>query len=517
MTALFALLDVDYRQWKAVSRTLLRSDFRLPFNTGGRSFGRFGDLIGLVLFHALFGLGAAAIVFWNRDVLLTGTIALTYLGVMLSTSLLTHHGTTLLSTADYVILGPRPVSSRTFFAIRVTNVLFHALLLTSLMAYPVAIAFAIVHHGSLGTAAAALVAIYAWMLTVSLVLVASYSTLLQVVGASRFQRAVGYLQLAGGFFAYGGLMLTSSVMGGRTLVDARLPDKWWVLALPPTWFASYIEVASGVANSTTAARMAISVAVLFALAAAVRGKLGLNYAASLAELPTTAGTSGTPSVRTPLFKSGEARAVALLAVAHFRHDLRVRMGILAIVPVIVLYAAIGVRNASFDLVAMAVLLFPAVVLQHLASTDSHAASWIYWVTPVDRGRLVVVLKNIAVVYFLMPFLVFAAGVFMWRSNDTAAALVHTVMLGALGHIALQISIVIGPRLPFALPPDKVRGNVALIGWMFVVIIGGQAAVFALDRWIYVTASRTAMLLTLMMATSWALNRAIGWRARSMAR
>ena len=71
MTALFRQLDVDYVQWKAVTRTLLRTDFRLPLTEGPSGFGRVRSLAIMFLILSVFGLGAAAIVFINPNVLLT--------------------------------------------------------------------------------------------------------------------------------------------------------------------------------------------------------------------------------------------------------------------------------------------------------------------------------------------------------------------------------------------------------------------------------------------------------------
>ena len=515
MTALFKLLDVDYRQWKALTRTLLRSDFRLPLADGSSPFGRAGHLFTLALMLGLFGVGAAAVVFSSNDVLLTGIIALGYVSVMLATMLLTQHGTTLLATADYVILGARPVSSRTFFAIRITNVLFHSLLLTSLMAYPIVIAYALAHAAHLRLAAASIASVYGWSLAVTLLLVASYGTLLAIVGTARLHRAVGYLQLLAGVLSYGGLLLTSRFLANSALARMSMPDQWWIVLLPPSWFASYLELASGATNSTTLLRAALSVSTLTALAFVLRGRLGVEYAGRLAEVPgaTTKGESS--ATQTPFFRRGEARAVAILVLAHFRHDLRVRMGILAVVPMMALYVLIDTRDRSFDLMAMAVLLFPALLSQHFAATDAYAASWIYHATPSNTARLVIALTNISVIYFLVPFLVFIVGVFTWRMGNAWDAVVHTVILGLFSHISLQGAAIIRPRLPFALPPDKTRGSGTLLVWMVLVLIGGQLALFALNRWVYVSSVRTAGAILLLILLTLALHRVVAWRAVSL--
>jgi hypothetical protein len=511
----FRILGVDYVQWWAVSRTLARTDFRLPMTEGRSALGRIGGFVSMALVLGLFGSGAAVIVVFASDPLWSTTLILTYLSVMLLTTLMTQHGMTMLSTADLAILGPRPVSSRTFLAIRVTNVLFHALVVTSLMAYPVIIAYAVAHQFQPMRAVIAAVAIYTWACGIALALVASYGSLLRLLGAARFRRGVGYLQLAAGFLSYGGLLIASRFMNDGALSSASLPDRWWLLLVPPAWFASYLELAAGAPNSTTYARASLSLIVMVALLSLLRGKLGVEYARHLADLPQVAEEGASRGPRTPFFGHGEKRAAAILVLAHFKHDLRVRMGILAVAPLIALYLFIG-SDSSLDLVAMAVLLFPAILTRHFASSDTPAAAWIYRATPVDRARLIIAVKDIAVVYFVVPFLCVVAAVFAWRIGDPWQAVLHTLFLGVLSHIALQAAMFMSPRLPFALPPDKTTESTSLIGWMLVIIVGGQAALAALDRWVYISNARTLITLIALVGCAWALDRAIAWRVRGLA-
>jgi hypothetical protein len=506
------LAGVDYTQWKAVTRTLLRSDFRLPLTESRSGRGRAGGLLLMAVVLALFGAGAAVIVFINPDVLLTSTIALTYLSVMLASTLLTQHGATMLSTADYVILGARPVSSRTVLAIRLTNVLFHAMLVTTLMSVPVIVAFAVAHGGNVARGVAVAVAVYAWALLLSLGLITMYAAALRFAGAHRMQRVLGYVQLASGFFAYGGIVVAMRAFDNTPLATITMPDQWWLVVIPPAWYASYVEIASGILNSTTMLRAAMSVVAIAAMAWVIRDKLSLDYARQLAQL-TTVSTSATEAIRTPLFNRAESRAVAILVRAHFEHDVRVRMGILAIVPLLFFYMFVGLRDGAVDVVGLAVLAFPAVLSRHFVGSDAYRAAWIYFAAPVDRSRLVLALKNVAVVYFLAPFLLLVFAVYVWRLADVDRAAVETVILGLLSHIALQGSMIVSPRLPFAAPPDKTTAGATLTAWLTLVIVGGQGALYAMDRWVYTSPARTMAVIALLIAVTLSLNRVVAWRAR----
>lgn len=528
MTAVFAWLGIDYCQWKAVSRTALRADFRVPLTQSGESYPlrSLRGFLMMALVHGAIGLAGAVVVFLNDDAVLTATIVLSYLTFVLGTAMLTQHGATMLSAADYLILGPRPVTSRTFLAIRLTNILFHALLATTFMALPPILAFTVAHGASLTRGAAAAAAIYGWATALTLALAAGYGALLRLVGVARLNRVLAYLQLVVGMAMYGGLMVSSQTLGGDALRGAAMVGEPWPWLIPPAWFAAYIEIAMGPASAAGWARAAMSLALIGALLVLLVGRLGLDYAVRVSEVAAAAQPAVTarPS-RGWIFVRGEARAVALLVVAHFRHDLRVRMGVLGIVPLLLIHVVMGGDTAaadpfvaapvgSPDFLALAVLLFPALLTHQFASSESYKASWIYSVTQADRARLVIALKNIAVVYFLLPFLFVVTALYAWRSAQVGHVLVHVALLGLVSHIALQGAVLVTPRLPFALPPEKMSSSAGLFGWLILVLIGGQVLVAILPRAVYVSWTRIAVAGAALAALTLLLNRAIGWRLRA---
>jgi len=490
---------VDYDQWKAISRTLLRADFRPPGpNAESYSLRTLGGFLLMVLIYGLFGVGAAVIIVVNSDVLLTGIVTLTYLATLLITALLAQHSAAIVSTTDYAILAPLPVSSRTFLAVRLTNVLFHTTLLTTLMAYPPIAAFTLAHGVSIRRGLSAAAAMYAFSFAIAFALVALYGTMLRVFGAARLQKVLGYAQTAIGVFAYGGVVFVLQFAGRRALAAAAMPREPWLLLLPPAWFASYIEIASGIGDWNAWARAAISIAVLGGMAVLLRGPLGVEYAERLGQLASVAPTESAPLQRRRalLFTRDEARAVALLVRAHFRHDLRVRLGVLALAPMTLLYMFIGVRdggsgdpfvsNASRagDLIGVAVLFFPTIVVQQFSACDAYRAAWIYFSTPADRVSLIVSLRNVIVAFFLLPYVVFLAIVFTWRFEHIGHALVHAAFLGLVGHLALQVATLVEPRLPFSLPPKKAANSAAMIAWMLIVMVGGNLLLIFVVNWVY---------------------------------
>ncbi len=124
MRRLFAAADVDYDQWKALTIVALKLDFRTS-SLGRSQFRRDASIvaavIGQLIFYTLIGLAIAAFVWFSRDLFLVGTVAMTYVMFVVGMAVLVDHNSALASPSDYAILGFRPVTSRTYFAVRLTK------------------------------------------------------------------------------------------------------------------------------------------------------------------------------------------------------------------------------------------------------------------------------------------------------------------------------------------------------------------------------------------------------------
>jgi hypothetical protein len=112
----------------------------------------------------------------------------------------------------------------------------------------------------------------------------------------------------------------------------------------------------------------------------------------------------------------------------------------------------------------------------------------------------------------VPFVVFLAALFTWRFGEVERALVHATMLGLVGHLALQATLIIHARLPFALPPDKMAGGAGTITWMIIVMGVGNVLVFLLQDWVYFSRMRTAVAAALLLLASWLVNGLLKLRA-----
>ena len=487
MRRLFERAGIDYAQWLALTRATLRIDFRTMGGRGGAVSGQMkatGAIVGLLVFYTMTGAMISFVVWLNRDLFMSALVVVAYSMFMVGTAALLDHNAAITSPDDYLILGPRPVGSKTYFAARVTNVFVYTLTMTTVFGYLPLLAF-LVRHGP-AVALGAVAAVYASTVATTLTMVVSYASLMRVVGPMRLKRLLSYVQMIASFFVYGGFMLVAELMGPNGM-QLTIAKTGWLLALPPVWFASYVEIAGGRVTLLEVGPALVSVAVIVALGVAAGGRLSLDYADRLgAVMSASAARSGVgrPARRALWFRRDEARAVAILIRAQFRNDVKFRMGVLAILPLTIIYVFMGVREGQIgdpfvrrgyqglSMITMAVLMFPSMLRMNLIRSDAHKASWIFFAAPVDRVRIVRASKDLLLVTFLVPYLAAVGLLLAYLSPYPSHVAVHLLVIALLSHLTLQTAIFLEPDLPFSRP--LVKGSSSGRVFMVMMIVGLSA-------------------------------------------
>ena len=485
MRVLFAAAGIDFDQWKALTAVALKLDFR--GSTLGRSpfrrrAGFAGGLIAQFMFYTMFGAAIALVVWFSRDLFLVGTIAMTYTMFAVGIAVLVDHNSALASPLDHGILGFRPVTSRTYFAVRLTNVLVYTMALTTLAAWLPVVSLFVRHGGAVG--AAGIAAFYACSVSTALAILLGYAWMLHAVGADAVKRALSYVQLIMSFAVYGGYFLVTRAAVRRFAISFTLPKTAWLLLYPATWFGSYLELAAGKTGPLEIVPAAASVMVLAAMASSLGGRLSLDYAQRLGELQAATAHARPAGRARPTaglwFRTGEARAVALLVRSQFRNDQRFRMGVLAVLPMTLVYLLMGLRDGplhdpfvaqqgsrGFLPVMMAVVMFPSLLKMHLTRSDSYRASWIFFASPSRRMQVVRSSQNVLVAFFLLPYLLFLTALYTYFIGNVFHVAVHIGLQGLLGYLVLQVAMLADPALPFSRPPQKGRNSAATL--IFVMV------------------------------------------------
>ena len=488
MRRLFATAGVDFEQWKALMVVALKLDFRgsaLTQRQGEHETRVVISLIFQAIFYTLFGGIIAYLVWASRDLWLAGTIASTYIAFLIGTAVVLDHHSVISSPVDYAILGFRPVSSRTYFAVKLTNILVYTTALTTVAAWvPVLVTSA--RHG-VGIGGALFLDIYASSTATTLAIALSYATVLRAVGPDAIERVLSYVQMIMGFAVYGGQFLISGVLSRTAPGTWSLPASPLILLYPGTWFGSYLALASGRTSPGAIACAAVSIVAVVVMGSQLGGRLSLQYSEALGAMTVAARARAASAAekrsrRGFWFTSGEARAVALLVRGQFRHDHRFRMGVLGLLPFTLLYMVLGVRNgavadpftATRNMQAwpltMAVLASPAMLRMLLTRSDAFRASWIFFTCPSDRMRIARSSKDVLVAFFLIPYLLVVSAIYAYVVGNVVHVLVHVAFLGLLAHLVLQIALLLDPALPFSRPMQQTRVTGFFLAFTFATIL-----------------------------------------------
>jgi len=531
---LFAAFDIDYGQWLAITKAALIVDLRTSTFVRGRhgqQVRAVGALIGQMVFYSLMGAFVGAFVLIAGDLFLSSNLVLTYVMFMVGTAALLDHNAAITSPDDFYILGFRPVTSRTYFAARLANVLVYVTAMTTLFAYLPIGAFFFRWGAAVGLASIA--AIYGAAAFMAFAMVAVYSSLLRIVGAARIKRALSYVQFVFSFAVYGGYFLVSRGLSRQLLAQMALPKTAWTVLIPPAWFASYLDLAAGQSSALEVVSAVLSLLALAGLVVMMSGRLSLDYADRLG---TIASATAVPRADRPArtrrvfwFRTGESRAIALLIRSQFANDMKFRMSVLAILPLTIIYLAMGISRSGtipdpfrggdsargLGMVTMAMMMFPAMLKLSLGRSDAFRASWIFFALPSDRTRLIRAAKNVLVATFLVPYVLCVALVVSFFSENIPHLLVHLTVIGLISHLVLQIITFIDPELPFSKPPAKNRSSTRV--FVLVGCISFGAIFFPLlSPVIYGSAVSIALTFTIIIGLSIALDRLTRLRVEAQA-
>ncbi len=534
---LFENLGIDYQQWRALTGVSIKLDFRAPGLEGSlrqRSKRGGSAIFFLLFFHSFMGLMLSPLVWLNKDVFLTGTIYLTWVMFMMAALVLIEYHAVVISPDDS-ILGPLPVSSRTYFFSKLANVLFYVSLLTTAMGLAPMISyfFAFGFNPMLGVAA--VVATYLCANGVALVMIVLYAGIVRWVHPRKVRRALSYLQLVMSFMIYGGYTIVPRLLNRKALASmSSFHKSYWLLLHPATWFASYLDLAVGHWGLGEIGPAILSLAALALLLFYADKRLSLDYSEQLATLSSlTEGKNRASSVllkQSTFFKRYEGRAISLLIRNQFKFDQRFRLAVLGILPLTIFYLILGLRagplldpfvHPRFDferggLLYLAVMLFPLILKTNLATSDSYQASWIFYATPASKERLVLETKNFVLVYFVLPYLAVIAAVFGYYFRNLLHVLAHVALLALLAHIVLQVAVLLNPELPFSKPVRKGERSSRILMAFFGPLLILMLLYFLLRR-VYADPQLFAAALGGLAAASLLLERAIMRRVRKLTR
>jgi hypothetical protein len=268
----------------------------------------------------------------------------------------------------------------------------------------------------------------------------------------------------------------------------------WVYFLPMSWYSSFLDLAAGKINAVSILAAGLGVLCFAGIIPFALSKISLTYAESLSDSSTVpeereaSQSAASRNVRA-FFRRDEDRAIAMLIRSQFKHDTRFRLGVLAIIPLTILYLFMGLQGGGklFDpfnpdwkslansaLIYFVIVLFPMTIKEAVTRSESYLASWVFFVTPASQTRLVLSVKKILFWFFVVPYLSVLGIVFLYYFRDLLHVFMHMLVLVLFSYAFLQLFLMVKPQMPFSVPRQlgeraTILGTVMIIGP--VVLVG----------------------------------------------
>ena len=504
---LIEALGADYAQWRVLSRIMWKMDLRMTGYVRQGDQTRKRRVPWSLVLYGFFGVGIAFGASAIPGLLLSGTLALAIVGTLVCSVILLEFHAVVISPDDYAILGHQPVTSRTYFLVKVTNVLAHTGLMGALVGGPSLFPF-LSGHGP-AVAAAWLAALAGTVTATTVAIISVYAALLRWVPPDRLSRMLSYTQLLLMSVFAVGILFSDEVLAA--LLSVEIPERL-LLLLPPAWFASLLTLASGEwsAGAVLAVLAAVASTGTFLLFASRR--LSLAYAERLGALLAAGDARRSRKWMGRLawrWLSPEFRVVTTLVRGQFRHDMQFRLAVLGLLPLTFVYVLMalqdgplpdpfierGFASAGLWLIHMAAVFMPLTLVDSFFRSDSFRAAWVFFVAPVDRARLVMKIGDSVAVFFLVPYVAFLSAILAWSFGDIRHGIAHSVVLGLFARLVVQMRVVAGPQLPFSQPQRKGRFSGAVFT---ATIIGAIAIMGVLPLILGVAYSATVPMVTTMV-------------------
>ena len=264
---------------------MLKNDFRAAtgLSMGGQGRSIWHVFLVYLIFGALMTAVAGMVSAFLPGLMLPGAIVLTQVGILLAMVVLIDFQSVVISPDDYDILAHQPVSSRTYFLVKLTNVLIFTLIIGTLLGGP-SVMLLLVVLGPL-VALGGLLAVAGITTATTLAILCLYSALLGVVHPRRLRRALSLVQVIAMAAVMMGPIYIDDLFGPALeqmiSQDGTFSIPVWAFLAPPAWFASFLPLFAGDWSLGYAAAATVGVAsvgILFVLSA---GRLSVSYAERL--------------------------------------------------------------------------------------------------------------------------------------------------------------------------------------------------------------------------------------------
>ncbi|MFH1893136.1 MAG: hypothetical protein ABIK83_10710 [Candidatus Zixiibacteriota bacterium] len=468
---------VDFRQLKHLVKIALKLDIRSASGIQPeRTSGKFPPMFATLLFYFFVSIGLAVAMYAIPSIFTAALIVVTIAMTFVAINVLIEFGGIILSPDDFEIISPLPVNSRTFFYAKVANLLIYTSMIAASLGLAPTVALAVRTGSDWYLVLLPLVFLLSTCF-VSFTMAGIYTSLLNYVSRERLSSALGYAQMLLGTMVYFCYIVVPKLFA-KDLLQLREVTEWWIFLIPSAWFTSFFGLTGDISTShwIWSAMLGLSSVAMASIAGArflsVRYASALSRSARVSDRRESNNRKVVKSGRTGIFamiKSPEQAVVFKLIWVQFKYDKKFKMGVLAILPLTLLYLFMGITDIWDDggvlnpfqtdaalrggsiLTFIAPGLLPVMVIFNVLYSASYKSSWIFFSTPSDLREVIFATVRFMQYVFVIPYLIVLCVVLCFIYGNALHSIMMILLLYFLIQIVMLLVFPFVAGVPFGLP------------------------------------------------------------------
>ncbi len=464
-----SVLGIDCLQFRRLLKVHILLDFRsTKMQSSSRSSSRIPGFLITLIFYGIIGLFASLSGMRLFDSFGYSLVSLSVSMVLIAMAVIIEFNEIIINPDDAEILAYRPIDSRTYFWVKMVNLLFYITLFGAALNLPPAfVGLAYAEHGPAFPAVYLLVAWLAQVTLASFVIVL-YSLLVRWLNYEKLKDVLAYVQVVFSFIVFVGYQFLARLTPHMQHTQV---SGIWIYFAPPAYFAGLIEVLYGSLHPENWILAALGAIFSVAILGFATRNLSLNYAQTIYKLSQTSRVHEKEPERgavgfwsqlvAPLLRDPEERVGYNLVSKYIRRNRNMRMRIfpafampLAVLGMFIMDGEIVdpfLQPNVPTFMAFIFLIYLVVFFYQIIPTSDHwQASWIFRVAPVSdyskiyRGAMKALVLKYVTPYFILIFAVLS----------TQMAVQHAFLLAILNYVIFVAYTVALTALARDLPLSK---------------------------------------------------------------
>jgi hypothetical protein len=518
---------VDAVQYHWLLQASLKMDFR---SSGGPWSKPGGETKSALRMTALFNLAISAFMSLFLSHALSAfffsAIMIGYAMALLAMMILIEFGLAVVSPDDHLILAYRPITSRTFLAVRFSNMAFYVLVLGLSLLLAPAFAGCFCKDAPWFFPAVFLPVSMAACLFVAGLVVALYGFLMRWFNYEKFKDVLLYCQMALSFVFFFGYQILPRMAANLRNVDISRLTHHWGLAFPCIWFAGLIELGLGHWSRAALLNGGIATLATCLLIPGMLRAISLDYSEHIGRMTTASKKSAAaqPSARSKIKLSAwlarrfigdiEERAFFCFITAMLARNRQLKLQLTPMFGYMVAMFALPLMDSHLNsdpltrhgdpmagyFAGLGFVMLGSSLIRLLPYSDEYAGAWVFQMAPVSNPAAILkAIKKAALLYLYLPMFVFAVILFsfLWP-------IVHAFEFGIYGLlsglVAFQILLFYFDGFPFSRKPEKGTQSSQFAGMMLMLgLIGVMIVLPLLLSWSQFAAQAALWVICAAMA------------------